>query len=137
MKRKHLALSQQLSSVPVRNESVSIAKDEDGDLVVEVKLLYTGLLRVASILLKMRKTKRFVLEGLGLQIYESIDGEKSFEDLIDGFAAEHKLTFFEARALLMQYMQILMKNGLVAIGVRRRDGISSALPDVGRLDRVP
>lgn len=122
MKRRPLRLDEQLSSVPVKNESVKIGAAGDGDLLlVEVELRYSGWLRLLSKLLRPNRRKRFRLEGVGRQVYESIDGRKSFEELIDEFAGPHKLTFFESRALLMHYIEILMKRGLILIGVRKHD----------------
>jgi hypothetical protein len=69
----------------------------------------------------LRDYKRFHLDAIGREVYESIDGKKSFEELIDLFSESHKLTFFESRALLMQYVEILMKRGLVVIGIRQDD----------------
>ena len=118
LKRKHLALAQQLSSIPVKNEGVrTLPESERESLVVEVTLQYTGWRRPLSRLLTPRSAKRYRLDGIGLRLFERIDGKKSFEQLIDDFCEEHLLSFFEGRALLMQYIEILMKRGLVVIGV--------------------
>ena len=57
--------------------------------------------------------KKFVLDRIGAAFYESIDGKKNLETLADEFAAREKLTFFESRALVGQYLQTLTKKGLV------------------------
>jgi hypothetical protein len=122
MKRRRLELTQQLSSVPIRNEKVRAHPGDDGrSLVVEVQLQYPVLLKPLRRLLNLRDYKRFHLDAIGREVYESIDGKKSFEELIDLFSESHKLTFFESRALLMQYVEILMKRGLVVIGIRQDD----------------
>ena len=119
MKRKQLDLTQQLSSVPVRNTGVEVSKSEDGKaLVIRVRLTYPLWLRGLKPVLKLRDHRRFELDSLGSRIYESIDGKRTFEELIDAFAEEHKLTFFEARALLAQYIRMLMRKGLVVIAVK-------------------
>jgi len=68
----------------------------------------------------VRRRRRYLLDGIGLSIYERIDGKKTFEQLVDEFGAEHKLTFFESRALLTTYLQLLTRRGLIAVGVKRR-----------------
>jgi len=111
-----------MSSVPVRNESVHAYPAEDGkSLAVEVKLRYPVWRMPLGRLLKLRERKAFLLDAIGRQVYESIDGKKTFEVLVDEFAERHKLTFFESRGLLMQYVRVLMKNGLVGISVSGRD----------------
>jgi len=119
MKRRHLELGQQLSSIPVRNEKVKVHRGDDGNSIeIEVELRYRQWMLPLTKLLNMRHKKRFLLDGVGQEVYESIDGKKSFEKLIDDFAERHKLTFFESRALLMHYIQILTKRGLIVIGVK-------------------
>ena len=119
MKKPLLQFDQQLSSIPIRNERVTTTAGDDGQtLIVEVKLQYPPLVRLLGKLLKMQDRKRFQLDAVGREVYESIDGRKSFEELIDAFAERHKLTFYESRALLMQYMEMLMKRGLVVVGIR-------------------
>lgn len=112
-----LTFETQLQSVPVRNERVRITRPEDnaGALIVEVDLSYRGIVGLLSRLFHPRKSKKFQLEGLAREIYERIDGRRSLEQFIDDLMAGHKLTFFEARALIVQYLKILMERGLIVI----------------------
>jgi hypothetical protein len=120
-KRKTLEFGEQLASIPMKNEKAKELPGAEPDtLVVEIELRYSGLMSLVSKMFKLIDRKRYVLDGVGKQVYESVDGKKSFEMLIDDFAARHKLTFFEGRALLMQYIKILMGKGIVVIGIRRR-----------------
>lgn len=110
-----------LKVVPVRNTSARIVKSADPDeLVVEVEFRYEGFaLKALQRLFKFRATRRYVLDGLGRQVYEAVDGQKTFEQLIDEFAAREKLTFFESRALLGQYFQTLVRRGVVVATLPR------------------
>ena len=109
------AFRQSLEAVPVRNAAVKITQTGNPDeLEVEVGLKYESAgLRVFRALLKPASTKTYLLDKTGKRVYESIDGKKNFGQLIDEFAAAHKLTFFESRALLGQYMTSLAKRGLI------------------------
>ena len=110
-----------LKVVPVRNTSARIVKSVNPDeLVVEVELSYEGsALKALHRLFKFRTTRRYVLDGFGRQVYESVDGQKNFEQLIDEFAAREKLTFFESRALLGQYFQTLVRRGVIVATLPR------------------
>ena len=88
--------------------------------MLEVALQYPVWMIPLRMLLKMPARKRLQLDPIGQQVYDSIDGQKTFENLIDAFAAEHQLTFFESRGLLMAHIQNLMKSNLVAIGIKRQ-----------------
>ena len=108
-------LRDSLRAVPVRNAHVFTAPGPNpGELSVEVELAYrNAVLRFFRDLLGLSSRKKFVLDRIGTAFYESIDGKKNLEELADGFAAREKLTFFEARALVGQYLQTLTKKGLV------------------------
>lgn len=105
-----------LQVVPVKNAHVRVQPlEEDPDqLEVVVHLTYDNpFLKFFRYLFGARSTKTYVLDRIGTRVYRAIDGKKTFEQLCDEFAAREKLTFFEARALLGQYLQMLTQKGLV------------------------
>ena len=111
-----------LRAVPVRNAHVKAIPDpEDPErLDVEVELLYrTPLQRLLRRLLRAAPSKRYRLDRLGTRVYRMIDGRKTYAQLVDEFAAAEKLTFFESRALLGQFLQHLSRRGLVVATVRK------------------
>ena len=115
--KKQLDFETQLKCVPVRNEGVrTFASDRDpGALIVEVRLRYQGLLETAANVFKARRARRYELAGISRELYGKLDGKRTLEDLIDEMVAEDKLTFLEARALLVHYLKDLMQRGLVVI----------------------
>ena len=108
-------LRDSLRAVPVRNAHVFSAPGPNpGELALEVELVYkNAAMRFFRDLFGLSSRKKFVLDRVGAAFYESIDGKKNLETLADEFAAREKLTFFEARALVGQYLQTLTKKGLV------------------------
>jgi hypothetical protein len=107
-------MEQQLAAVPVRNEHVRAAEDARG-LTVTVDLRYPGLIKPLVRALKMRRQRSYHLDGLGLAVYQRVDGEATLEQLVDWLAEAQRLSFHEARTLLMQYLQTLMEKGLVVL----------------------
>lgn len=107
----------QLHTVPVRNGKLKISPlaQDPAVLVVEVELFYRSLLGLVAPLVGARRRKRYELAGLSRELFESLDGRKTVENLIDTLRTEDKLTFLEARALVMQYLKDLMQRGLVVI----------------------
>lgn len=107
----------QLKTVPVRNHHVEIVRsDKDPDvLIVQVALRYKGFLKLAKRVLKLRNSKRFELAGLSRVLYEKLDGKINVESLVLWLQKEEKLTFFEARAFIVQYLSDLMRRGLVVV----------------------
>jgi len=107
---------QSLKVVPIHNTSVRVISGENpNELEIEVELTYESAFKqIFKKALKPRQKRRFILDGIGKRVYTSIDGKKTFEQIIDEFATSEKLTFFESRALLGQYLQTLTRRGLIA-----------------------
>jgi len=111
---------QSLRAVPVRNRGVRVlASENEAELHLEVSLTFGSALGVLRRLLRAPKTCCYILEGVGREVYEDIDDQRNFEQLIDRFAERHRLSFLESRALLAQYLQILTKKGLVVATMPR------------------
>ncbi len=116
----------QLRAIPLRNEKAELVSYSDASMVFGVKLSYSGPMALAAKLMGLRRTKKYELEGLSLKLYRSLDGVKTVEDLVDGLMASYKLSFFEARALIAQYLSDLMRRGLVVVAVKKEEGSEDA-----------
>ncbi len=109
-----------LRAVPVRNAEARATPGPGRDeLTIEVRLRYGPVLGVLRRLLRARTAKTYVLDAVGREVWEDIDGHRDFETLIDRFAERHRLTFLESRALLAQYLQILTRRGIVVATLPR------------------
>lgn len=105
-----------LKAIPVKNTQARVVKkdEETGELHVKVILVYNGsILNFLRKLLKAHTSKTYILDPIGARVYEMIDNKSTFEQLIDKFCAQEKLTFLEARALLGQYFQTLTRRGII------------------------
>ena len=120
-KQQVLNFETQLRSVPVRNENVRLEPSDTHPevLIAEVTLKYRGLLALAKALFNARKVKKIALTGLTRELYEKLDGKITVEDLIDHLMEAEKLTFFESRALVVEYLKGLMKRGLIVVAAER------------------
>ena len=110
--------TEQLHSIPVRNARARLIpeKSDDKREVYAVTLKYRGFGKITKFLLQLREEKQYELSGLGLRIFKALDGKKNFVTLIDELKDEHQLTFYEARGLMLTYLQKLADRGLVVIG---------------------
>lgn len=123
-KRKHplrrpQAFETQLHAAPIRNRSVTVLPSSTPDrLVVVVDLKYTGFTALLARPLRARKRKKYQLDGLGLELYNQLDGQRTVENLIDDLIPRYKLTFFEARALTLTYLRTLTDRGLIVMAIR-------------------
>ena len=54
--------------------------------------------------------------SMSLALRKSPNSQKTtIDDLIDYLMSEHKLTFFEARGIILKYTHDLMQRGLIAV----------------------
>lgn len=116
-KRPFRDFTEQLHSVPVRNALARLVRERSDERkeVYAVRQKYSGIARLLKGVLKLRDEKMYELSGIGLRIFRALDGKKNFVSLIDELKDEHQLTFYEARGLMLAYMQMLMERGLVVI----------------------
>jgi hypothetical protein len=110
-----LSFADQLEARPIKNEKAVTSPTEADAVRVRVPLVYPPWLRPAARALGLRKEKSYELEGVGRAVYDRVDGTSSVENLVDWLAEEHRLSFHESRALIMQYLQMLMQRGLIVI----------------------
>lgn len=116
--KKQLTFSGHLQTIPLRNQKLRLQSHPDGKgITVMSTVNYHGPAKWLKRWLPLRPERHYSIEGVACEVFESIDGKCTLEQLIDAFAETHKLTFFEARALLMQYLQTLMNRGLIAVAV--------------------
>jgi hypothetical protein len=104
--------------VPLRNVRANRTDGQDGVYAVfEIELRYQkGSKERLAKWLKASDRRRVQVEGVGLQIIEAIDGERRVEQVIDLIMAEHMLSFFEARGVVLYYFKLFTERGLIAVG---------------------
>lgn len=108
-------LQAQLTAIPIPNEHVE--KDDRGDvMLITVDLRYGALGKALAKPLKLRDKKSYQVDGVSLEIYRLLDGKKTVEHLVELLAEKHKLTFFESRGLILQYLHILTQKGVIVVG---------------------
>jgi hypothetical protein len=105
-----------LDTRPTRNVAVRVEKAGAG-VVLFVPVARPTWLRALSLALPLRREKGFALDQLGQEVWLACDGSRSFEVIVDEFAARHQLRFHEARAMVAQFLKTLTERKLVALVV--------------------
>ncbi len=134
MAKPKLSFAGQLEAIPLPNQRLRVddcgtEQGGQGRVMVEIDLRYRGLARLAQRVFRLRTSRRYELNGIGLEVFRMIDGHKTFEQLIDQFSTCHQLTFFEARALLLQYIGMLAARAIVVVAVRQEAATNPARPN--------
>ena len=110
------AIKKNMESIPVQNHEVEIKKTDDGEIyIIDVQLKYSGLHKKLATLLKLKKVRRFQLDGISLEIYHLMDGRKTIEGLVDYLYDTYNLSFFESRGLVLHYVHLLTERGIIVV----------------------
>jgi hypothetical protein len=110
----------QLASVPVRNAAVEeFPSERDGvDLNVPMAGVWRGL--IGSVL-PISRDRRIALDALGREVLAWCDGKATVGDLVERHRREHALSFFESRAMLLAFFQLMMKRGVLVMRVPQQE----------------
>lgn len=110
-------LQWQMASVPVVNREVKITQTDEGRTRLSVPLAHRGWSKALKHVLRMSEVKNVELDALGSEIFALFDGTHTVEELIDMHRERWMLSFFEARAMIFQFLRDLMKWKFVALVV--------------------
>jgi hypothetical protein len=104
-----------LDLVPVKNGA--IRQEERGTRLV----LWVPLRRrwwmgpPIAWILPFRSEKGVELDAIGQQVFGACDGTRTTEQIIEEFAARHRLRFHEARLSVLSFLRSLAERKLVAL----------------------
>ena len=114
-----------LDTVPTRNAAVR-GERRGNALVLWIPVQRRWWTDAVSWVLPLRNRKGFALDSLGEQIWQACDGRRDVEQIIDEFAAHHRVRFHDARVSVLQFLRTLMERRLVAVAVGAGDDSTAA-----------
>ena len=115
-KRPQASAWEVLQSVPFRNESMSVTRGRDGGVLASIPMRRPRfLVPPLSWILPYSSHKRVSLDRMGAMVLDLCDGKRNVENIIEKFAADHKLTFRESQLLVMRFLQHLVQRGVAAV----------------------
>lgn len=123
--RPPLSARDQLAMVPLRNRAARVVERTEARLILEIDQIYPRWVMLLRALVRLPSTRRFELEGIGLEVYSWIDDRLNLEELVDRLGAAEHLGFHESRALALSWLHNLSARGLVLLGDRTEPGRQS------------
>jgi hypothetical protein len=108
-----------LSAKPKRLVDASPREESNGGATLTIPLPQLRA-RWASWLLRVPHgaTKTFELDAIGLFVWQSCDGQTSVRHIVQNLARRYNLNLREAEVPTVQFLQTLMRKGLVGIDVK-------------------
>jgi hypothetical protein len=111
------AASRLLDLVPVPNAAARVAVEGEGLIVwlpIRKTWWMTGPL---GKVLPFRHEKGFALDAIGREVFESCDGKRNVESIVEAFAERHRLRFAEARASVTHFLKTLVQRKVVVLAL--------------------
>ncbi|MGC4032051.1 MAG: PqqD family protein [Tepidisphaeraceae bacterium] len=103
-----------LNARPVRLVDADMAEKPDGGGTLTVTLRPPDRMKWLFKLPAGSK-KTFEFDGIGVFVWKNIDGKTSVEQIIKRLAKQYNLNLREAQVPTLQFLQTLMKKGLVGV----------------------
>lgn len=118
-KKPRLTLQEQLSARPLRLVDGELTDRDDGGANLTVTLRQT---RWSGWFFRMPEgaKKTFELDAMGRLVWDNCDGKTSVQQIIRRLSKQYNLNLREAQVATVQFLNMLIKKGLV--GMTLRDG---------------
>jgi len=118
-KKSGLKKNDALLCVPEKNTTVKENFLDSGDLILTYQAMYKPFfLRIQKIVGRNQKntfTRKIQLDGLGVDVWSLLDGEKNVKTIIKEFAVRHSLNYKEAEISVTLFLRSLGEKGLIGI----------------------
>ena len=114
--KKKLSKEEALAARTMQLVRCELTQTPDGGAKLKIPLKQT---RWAGLIFRVPDgaTKTFELDALGLFVWQHCDGKTSVQQIIRKLAKEHDLTLREVEVATVQFLQTLVRKGLVGMSV--------------------
>jgi hypothetical protein len=121
--RKVISPERPLRAVVCVNQAAETTDRPDGTCLVMIPIRRPRwLVPPISWMLAFSSHRRMELDALGAEVLKLCDGKRSVEEIIENFAAKHKLSFREAQLSVGTFLKQLTQRGLVALVGKKEQG---------------
>jgi len=110
-----LTRDQAMSARPYRMPGIQCRRGEDGSISVSIRFQRSGWQRWFGA--PEEYEKRYELDSLGKEVFESCDGKTAVRAIVKQFAASHHLNAAEAEIAVTQYVKTLMAKRIIGMAV--------------------
>lgn len=114
-----LSRDQALACVVEIVPTVAWQRLDSGDILIEYPLVVKPLLQAIFTRFNKQQTEKMTrklqLDGLGSQVWQLIDGQRTVSQIITTFARDTSITAREAEQSVTQFLRELGKRGLIIL----------------------
>jgi len=118
-KKYNLQKRDALLCIPEKNAMVKESFLDSGDLILTYQAMYKPFfLKIKKMVGQNQEntfTRKIQLDGLGVDVWSLLDGNKNVKTIIKEFAALHTLNYKEAEISVTLFLRSLGEKGLIGI----------------------
>lgn len=108
-----------MALTPVKSRQIEETRLASGEFLIRYPAATTGP-RLTALLNKIGRPpqvrmKKIQLDGLGSQVWQLIDNQRSVRGIINDFAEKHRLPVREAEISVTQFIRTLGQRGLIGL----------------------
>jgi len=101
---------------PMRNPDLEWL-EEDGHVILHVKLAQSWKTRLINVFLQVPRDRRVVLDAIGTDVWQMLDGQITIGQIAKSLAKKYKLNAREAELSLQQFFKDLGRRGYIGFMV--------------------
>jgi len=131
-RRKGLTREEMLASVPRLNPAIQWERLDSGELMAVFARRVNLIGRLLAKVLSVPNVGQVVLDEMGSDVVDQIDGERSVGGLIDYVRGKYKLSRKEAEVALLKYLESLGRRGFIGFepaGPSEEDGLDDGVSE--------
>ena len=91
--------------------------EEDGHVILHVKLAQSWKTRLINVFLQVPRDRRVVLDAIGTDVWQMLDGQITIGQIAKSLAKKYKLNAREAELSLQQFFKDLGRRGYIGFMV--------------------
>lgn len=110
-----LTAGDMLDSIPVLNQAAKITRTGDSTMVEVPTRRPSYLVPPISWIIRFSGKRRISLDGIGSEMLDLCDGNRTVEEVVERFAVANKLSFREAQIPIIQFLTLLVGRGILAL----------------------
>ena len=118
-KAPSISRAEALDRIPVKNTQITEARLETGEVIISypvtMRPFFAGLVKRFGVPEVQIQMKKLQLDELGTSVWGMINGKLSVRQLVERFAATHRLEAREAQVSVAQFIRELGGRGLIGM----------------------
>lgn len=110
-------LATQMRSIPAINATVKVQDLNGGRKLLLAPLDHRGWTLILKRILPLRSVRKIEIDQLSANLLRQCDGNTTVADIIETYRERWKLSFFEARGMVLEFLKQMVRNRIILLVV--------------------